>query len=135
MAAEACAAEVDIRCPIGLSTSVLVERVGEIVRRHPGASYEVMARWEPNYSDPDHPMARIVQRNAERVRGIRPLPGISLGCTDCRLWRYRGVPAIVYGPTPYNMGAANEYVALDDLFGTIGVHALSAFDYLTGAVE
>jgi succinyl-diaminopimelate desuccinylase len=135
MAAESCTAEVDIRCPIGLSTTVLLERVEEIVRRHPGASYEVMARWEPNYSDPDHPLARIVQRNAERLRGIRPLPGISLGCTDTRLWRYRGVPAIVYGPTPYGMGAADEYAALDDLVATIGVHALSAFDYLTGAVE
>jgi hypothetical protein len=49
-------------------------------------------------------MVRIVQRNAERIRGIRPVPGISLGCTDCRLWRYEGVPAIVYGPTPYNLG-------------------------------
>lgn len=135
MAAEACRAEIDIRCPIGLTTGALLERVDDIVRRHPGASYTVIARWEPNYSDPDHPMVRIIQRNAERVRGIRPLPGISLGCTDTRLWRYKGVPAIVYGPTPYNMGAQDEYVALDDLFGTIGVHVLSAYDYLTGAVE
>jgi succinyl-diaminopimelate desuccinylase len=131
MAAASCRAEVDIRCPIGLSTQTIVDRVEEIVRRHPNASIEIMHRYEPNYSDPHHPMVGIVQRNAERLRGIRPLPGVSLGCTDCRLWRYQGVPAIVYGPTPYGMGAADEYVTMDDLFATIGVHVLSAFDYLT----
>jgi succinyl-diaminopimelate desuccinylase len=135
MAAASCRAEVDIRCPIGFSTTAILQRVEEIVRRHPGASHEIIGRYEPNYSDPDHAMVRIVQRNAERIRGIRPLAGISLGCTDCRLWRYKGVPAFVYGPAPNNMGAADEYVALDDLFGTVGVHSLSAFDYLTGAAE
>jgi len=135
MAAASCRAEVDIRCPIGLSTQTIVDRVEEIVGRHAGASLEIMHRYEPNYSDPNHEMVRIIQRNAERLRGIRPLPGISLGCTDCRLWRYKSVPAIVYGPTPYGMGAPDEYVALDDLFGTVGVHVLSSFDYLTGAEE
>jgi len=135
MAAASCRAEVDIRCPIGVSTAEILQRVEEIVLRHPDASHEIIRRYEPNYSDPDHPMVRIVQRNAERIRGIRPVAGISLGCTDCRLWRYKGVPAVAYGPTPYNMGAADEYVALDDLFGTVGVHVLSAYDYLTGAAD
>lgn len=133
MAAASCRAEVDIRCPIGLSTEVILRQVGEILEAHPTASSQVLNRYEPNYSDPDHAMVRIIQRNAERLRGIRPMPGISLGCTDCRLWRYQGIPAIVYGPTPYGMGAPDEYVTLDDLYGTVGVHVLSAFDYLMGA--
>jgi hypothetical protein len=29
------------------------------------------------------------------------------------------------------MGAPDEYVTLDDLLGTVHVHTLSAFDYLT----
>lgn len=133
MAAASCQAEVDIRCPIGLDTQTILDRVGEIVRRHPNASFEVMHRYEPNYSDPNHPLVGIIQRNAEHLRGVRPVPGVSLGCTDCRLWRYKGVPAIVYGPTPYGMGAADEYVTMEDLYATVGVHVLSAFDYLSGA--
>jgi hypothetical protein len=30
------------------------------------------------------------------------------------------------------MGAPDEHVTLDDLFGTVRVHALSAYDYLAG---
>jgi succinyl-diaminopimelate desuccinylase len=59
------------------------------------------------------------------------MPGISIGGTDCRIWRAKGIPAYVYGPTPNNMGAPDEFVTLDDLLGTVHVHVLSAFDYLT----
>jgi succinyl-diaminopimelate desuccinylase len=76
-------------------------------------------------------MIRLVQRNGEAVRGIRPLPAVSQAATDCRLWRLLGIPAIVYGPTPHNMGAPDEYATLDDVLGTVAVHALSAFDYLS----
>jgi hypothetical protein len=74
----------------------------------------------------------IIQANAAQARGIRPVPSISLGGTDARLWRLAGIPAYVYGPTPTNMGAPNECVTLDDLFGTVQVHVLSAYDYLAG---
>jgi len=76
-------------------------------------------------------MVGIVQRNAESVRGVRPFPNISLAGTDCRFWRLRGVPAFVYGPTPHNMGAPDEYAEIEDLLGTFRVHALSALDYLS----
>ena len=66
----------------------------------------------------------------QAARGIRPTPGVSIGGTDCRFWRERGIPAYVYGPSPNNMGAPDEYVSLDDLLGTVRVHALSAYDYL-----
>jgi succinyl-diaminopimelate desuccinylase len=77
-------------------------------------------------------MVRIIAGNAESVRRIRPYPAISIGGTDCRLWRERGVPAYVYGPTPYAMGAPDEHVTLNDLLGTVHVHVLSAYDYLMG---
>lgn len=72
----------------------------------------------------------IIQRNAEAVCGVRPLPNVSLAGTDRHFWRLRGVPAYVYGPTPYNMGAPDEYALIDDLLGTVHVHVLSAYDYL-----
>jgi succinyl-diaminopimelate desuccinylase len=133
MIAAHCRAEVDIRCPVGVDTESLLGRFEEILGRHAGASYTVVHRTEPNYCDPNHQMIRLVQRNAEAVRGIRPLPTISLAGTDCRLWRLKGIPAIVYGPTPHNMGAPDEYATLDDLLGTAAVHVLSAFDYLSGS--
>lgn len=125
--------EVDIRCPIGVSTDQVLKRFDDIVTRYPEASYRIINRSDPNYGDPNHEMLEILQNNAEAVRGIRPQPNISLGGTDCRLWRQRGVPAFIYGPAPNGMGAPNEYVTVDDLLGTVAVHVLSAFDYLTPA--
>jgi len=123
--------EVDIRCPIGVSTEQVLRKFDEIVSRVPEASYRIINKSEPNYVDPRHEMMTILQENAEAVRGIRPTPNISLGGTDCRLWRQRGIPAFVYGPTPYNMGSPDEYVTIEDLLGTVEVHVLSAFDYLS----
>jgi succinyl-diaminopimelate desuccinylase len=131
MIAADCRVEVDIRCPPGVATATALRRVEAILAKHPGASYRILNRSEPNTCDPDHEMIRLVQRNGEAVRGIRPLPAVSQAATDCRLWRLLGIPAIVYGPTPHNMGAPDEYATLDDVLGTVAVHALSAFDYLS----
>ena len=123
--------EVDIRCLIGVSTEQILRRFEEIVRRFPEASYRVINKSEPNYVDPRHELVRIIQDNAEAARGIRPSPIISLGGTDCRVWRQQGIPAFVYGPTPYGMGSPDEHVTIEDLLGTVNVHVLSAFDYLS----
>ncbi len=131
MIASDCVVEVDIRCPIGVPTEHALQAFATIVQRHVGASYRVVNRSEPNAVEPDHELMRLVATNAEALRGVRPLPSISLGGTDARLWRLRGIPGIVYGPSPNNMGAPDEFVDIDDLLGTTAVHVLSAYDYLT----
>jgi succinyl-diaminopimelate desuccinylase len=130
-----CRTEIDLRCPVGLDTATLLAAFEKIIVRHPGTSYSVYQATEPSVCDPNHELVGILQRNAEALRGIRPVPGVSIGGTDCRIWRARGIPAYVYGPTPYNMGAADEYVTLDDLLGTVRVHVLSAFDYLMASPD
>ncbi len=131
MIAASCRVEVDIRTPVGVTTDEVLAKVDEIIARHEGASYRIINRAESNACEPDHELVAIIQNNAEAARGIRPLPSLGLGGTDCRLWRYRGIPAYVYGPTPYAMGAPDEHVLLDDLLATVQVHALSALDYLS----
>jgi succinyl-diaminopimelate desuccinylase len=54
-----------------------------------------------------------------------------LGGTDARLWRLRDIPAVVYGPNPYNMGAPDEHVLIAELLHTVKTHVLTAWDYLT----
>lgn len=125
-----CRVEVDVRCPVGVPLEVALARFDAIVSRHPNASYRVINQSAPNWVDPNHPMLTILQNNAVAVRNIKPLPILSIGGTDCRLWRLKGIPAFIYGPNPYNMGAPDEYATLDDLFGTYHVHVLSAYDYL-----
>ena len=44
-----------------------------------------------------------------------------------------GVPSAVYGCTPFNMGAPDEYILLDELLAVAKVHTLAAFDFLSEA--
>jgi succinyl-diaminopimelate desuccinylase len=133
MIAGDCHIEVDLRCPVGVTNDELLGEFEKILNKYEGTSYGIAGGHDPSVCDPEHEMVGIIARNAEAVRGIRPYPAISIGGTDCRFWRERGIPAYVYGPTPYNMGAPDEYVTLDDLLGTVHVHVLSAYDYLMGS--
>ena len=42
-----------------------------------------------------------------------------------------GVPSVVFGCTPFNMGGPDEHILLDELVAVAQVHALAAFDFLT----
>jgi succinyl-diaminopimelate desuccinylase len=132
MIANRCRAEVDLRCPVGLTLDDILARFGAIVGRNPHARWSMINSSPPNVCDPEARIFTLVKDNAEAVHGTRPLPTISLGGTDARLWRLRDIPAAVYGPTPYNMGAPDEYVLVDELIATVKTHVLTAFDYLSG---
>jgi succinyl-diaminopimelate desuccinylase len=132
MIAADCHIEVDLRCPVGMASQRVLSEFERILNKYEGASYTIAGGHDANVCDPNHEMVRILSSNAQKVRDIRPYPAISIGGTDCRFWRERGIPAYVYGPTPYGMGAPDEHVTLDDLLGTVHVHVLSAYDYLMG---
>ena len=133
MIANRCRVELDLRCPVGLTLDDLLAGLDEIVQRHSGASWRVINSSPPNVCDPEERIFSLIRENAEQLHGIRPVPTISLGGTDARLWRLRGIPAAVYGPTPHNMGAPDEYVIVDELIATVKTHVLTAWDFLSGA--
>ena len=56
---------------------------------------------------------------------------VTLGGTDCRFWREKGVPAFVYGCSPDRMGAPDESVAVDEYLHIVKTHTLCAYDYLS----
>jgi len=85
----------------------------------------------PSHCDPNGEMLEILQDNVEQLRGYRPAQVVSMGGTDARLWRYKGIPAYVYGPFPTGMGSFDENVPLDDYLHLVKTHALSAYDYLS----
>jgi acetylornithine deacetylase/succinyl-diaminopimelate desuccinylase-like protein len=92
---------------------------------------EVLQRSEPNYSPPDHELFQIVGRAVTEVRGAAPALNIGAPATDARVFRRVGIPVAVFGPRPYNLGAADEYITVEDYLDTARVHALSALDYLS----
>ncbi|HXQ41904.1 MAG TPA: M20/M25/M40 family metallo-hydrolase [Candidatus Udaeobacter sp.] len=126
----ACRFEADIRLPLGVTREQVMAEVHKILAGYPQASVTELNFNPPSYCSPDGAMVGIIQNNVQALRGFKPAPIVSLGGTDARLWRYRDIPAYVYGPFPHGMGSADEHVDLEEFLHIVRVHVLSAYDYL-----
>ena len=124
-----CAFEVDLRIPPGLTKEDLMPRLERIVTSHPGAEVEVVRYDGPLWSLPSGEMAEIIRGNA-RLLGVDPKPIVSLGGSDLKFWREKGIPSYYYGPTNHGMGTVDEYVEIEELIHVVKVHLLSAYEYL-----
>ncbi|MBB3973334.1 M20/M25/M40 family metallo-hydrolase [Hansschlegelia beijingensis] len=119
-------ATADIRLPAGVTVAELEERIGQIVAATPGVSVDVVRRYEPNWTAPDHPVMEAVSAACEAVLGERPVRTMRVGASDARHYRYAGIPTVTCGLTPTNMGAADEHVSLDELRALADVLTRSA---------
>jgi succinyl-diaminopimelate desuccinylase len=132
MMPDECVVEADVRVPPGIPRDRVRRLVDEIMARHPEATMEerVDHSYDASWCDPHGEMAGIIQDNVQRLKGFRPQPIVSLGGSDGRYWRWRGIPAYLYGPSPRTMGRRDEHVTIDELMHIVRTHTLSAFDYL-----
>ena len=121
----------DIRLPIGVSREQVMGVIEPIMQDFPEASMREENCNLPSWVDPQCEIIRTVQDTVERLNGFRPVPIVSLGGTDARLWRYRSIPACVYGPYPRGMGSHDEHVDVEEFLHVVRTHVLSAFEYLS----
>lgn len=126
-----CRVEADIRLPLGMEKETIMAEINKIVARYPEVNVEEINFTAPSYCDPNGEMVEILQKNVEQLIGVVPTPIVSLGGTDARLWRYRDIPAYVYGPPPTGMASWDEHVKVDDYLQVVRTHVLSAYDYLS----
>jgi succinyl-diaminopimelate desuccinylase len=124
--------EADIRLPVGQTKGLVISVVDKVISKYPHVSYEEINYTAPSYCDPKGEMVDILQRNVKLVEGHKPKTLIAMGGTDARLWRYKGIPAFVYGPYAKGMGSTDDYVEVDEFIDIVKVHVLSAYDYLNG---
>ena len=125
-----CSFEVDLRLPPGLSKDDVLPKVEAIVAKYEGASVEVTRYDGPLWSSPDSDMVSIMRGNS-RLLGIDPVPIVSLGGSDLKFWRSKGIPSYYYGPMNHGMGTVDEYVEVEEFIHIVKVHLLSAYEYLT----
>lgn len=125
-------ARADIRFPPGLAVADVVNAIDRQLGPLPKVRYRVLSSSEPNWTDPEHEIVARAADNAAQFLGAMPVRNMRLGFSDSRFYRYRDVPSVVYGPVPHNMGGADEYVTLADLEAVFYVHAMTAYDYLSG---
>jgi succinyl-diaminopimelate desuccinylase len=124
-------AECDIRLPVGMTTGALLKKLDDWLGSLEGVSWRPTRRFEPNFTDPTHEIVTRVRDVAAEVLGTTPAVNMRVGGSDSRWYRQCGVPTVVYGLTPFNMGAADEYILVDELRAVAMVHTLAAFDFLT----
>ena len=128
-----CSLEADLRFPVGLEKERMIGEIRKILTRYPQVEMEEINFSPPSWCDPEGEMVEILRANVKQLRGFEPEPTISVGGTDARLWRYRDVPAYVYGPFPKGMGSWDEHVEVEEFLHIVRTHVLSAYDYLTRA--
>jgi succinyl-diaminopimelate desuccinylase len=126
-----CWFEADVRLPPGLGRDEVMAALRRILGRYPEATMEEINYSAPSACDPNHEMVGIVRANAQAFGRPAPAPIVSLGGTDARLWRHRGIPAFVHGPFPRGMAQADEHVEIEEYLHIVRMHVLSAFDYLS----
>jgi succinyl-diaminopimelate desuccinylase len=124
-------AQCDIRLPVGTTTAQLLESLEAALRPLEGVTWHPIRSFEPNFTDPADEIVSRVRDVAEEVLGTAPAVNMRVGGSDSRWYRQHGVPTVVYGLTPFNMGAADEHILVDELKAVAKVHTLAAFDYLT----
>jgi acetylornithine deacetylase/succinyl-diaminopimelate desuccinylase-like protein len=126
-------ARFDIRLPVGVTVAEVEAVIAGKLEKLEGVSYRIVRRVEPNWTAPDHEIIRRLQQCGSEVLGSRPVVNMRVGASDSRLYRARGLAAVVCGPTPYSMGGPDEYVTLEDLWAVAYMHTLAAFDFLSAS--
>jgi succinyl-diaminopimelate desuccinylase len=126
-----CWFEADVRLPPGLGKDAVLTKVKQIISRYPDTTMEEINFSAPSVCDPNHEMVGILRANAKALGRPDPAPIVSLGGTDARLWRQRGIPGLVHGPFPRGMAQADEHVEIEEYLHIVRMHVLSSFDYLS----
>jgi acetylornithine deacetylase/succinyl-diaminopimelate desuccinylase-like protein len=126
-------ATADIRLPVGVPAARAEAALAEALDGLSGIAWRIERRFEPNHTDPAHPAVRLAAAVATEVLGGPVAVNMRVGGSDARWFRMAGLPTVVYGPTPHNMGGADEYVLVEELDQVARVHALAAFDILRAA--
>jgi acetylornithine deacetylase/succinyl-diaminopimelate desuccinylase-like protein len=125
-------ARADIRLPVGITTDVLMARLDEWLAPIEGVTWRAIRRFEPSFTPPDHEIVVRMAKVAAEVLGVAPAVNMRVGGSDSRWYRQYGVPTVVLGLTPFNMGGPDEYVLIDELLAVAKIHTLTAYDFLTG---
>jgi acetylornithine deacetylase/succinyl-diaminopimelate desuccinylase-like protein len=124
-------ARADIRLPVGVTTDLLAQKLDEWLAPLAGVSWRAIRRFEPSFTEPSHEIIRRTVQVAADVLGETPAVNMRVGGSDSRWYRRYGVPTVVLGLTPFNMGGPDEYVLVDELLAVAKIHTLVAYDFLS----
>jgi succinyl-diaminopimelate desuccinylase len=123
-------AELDIRLPLGVSVAEVEKQIRARLARFPTVSLEITRRYEATWTDSDDPIVAAAEAAARDVLNADVVVNMRVGASDARLWRRAGMPTVVCGLTPYNLGAPDERLAISELPVLVAVLTSAAFNFL-----
>ncbi len=131
LVADKAEANIDIRLPNGTSVAEVEAEIGRLLAAIEGINFDVTRRYEPSWTDPDDPLVAAVCAAGNAVLGTDPVPNGRIGGSDARLYRAAGIPTVVCGLTPHNLGGPDEYVEIAELVTVAKIQVHAAFRYLS----
>ena len=135
LAADHAQVTVDIRFPPGLSLIELKRKIAALLDVLPGITYRFDYVLEVNMTDPGDEIVQTVADVGEEIMATRPVATMRVGSSDAALYRFKGIPSVICGLTPHNMGGVDEYVDVGELETLGQIYALSAFDFLANSAD
>lgn len=127
------AAALDIRLPLGAGVAEIEAEIESLLAPLPGLASSVTRRYEPNWTSPTHPLVQDVTAAAVAVRHAPAAPNMRVGASDARLFRAAGLPTVVCGLTPFNLGAPDEHLRAAELTEIAETYALASAAFLLRA--
>lgn len=123
-------AQLDIRLPLGTRVAVAENEIIRLLGAHPRVRHTVVRRYEPTWTSPAHPIVAACVDAAGAVLQRPVAVNMRVAASDARLWRRAGIPTVVCGLTPHNLGAPDEYLDVAELHQLAAIHALTAAQFL-----
>ncbi|WP_213773722.1 M20/M25/M40 family metallo-hydrolase [Bradyrhizobium sp. dw_78] len=123
-------ADLDIRIPVGVSVAEVEKRINAHLLAFPSVSADITRRYEATWTNADDPIVLSARAAAQDVLDAEVVVNMRVGASDARLWRRAGMPTIVCGLTPYNLGAPDEKLDMSELPILTALLVSTAFDYL-----
>ncbi len=123
-------ADLDIRIPVGVSVAEVEKRINAHLLAFPSVSADITRRYEATWTNADDPIVLSARAAAQDVLDSEVVVNMRVGASDARLWRRAGMPTIVCGLTPYNLGAPDEKLDMSELPILTALLVSTAFDYL-----
>ncbi|MGJ7512075.1 M20/M25/M40 family metallo-hydrolase [Variovorax sp. GT1P44] len=126
---------VDIRYPPGLDGAQMRAMVGDALAPHPKVAWEVLpgSETEPAFTRPSQRLVQSFLQHARQLAEPHAVANMRVGLTDARLFRHAGMPAVVYGPTAFNMGGVDEHVLAEQVTKVFDVHLAVVADLTSDA--
>jgi len=122
---------VDIRLPMGVSAAEIESEISRLLSPLASIRFQITRRYEPTWTPPDHPIVKAVLSACENVLDDASVANMRVGASDARLYRAAGIPTVVCGLTPHNLGGPDEFVDVSELTTVTKIHTLTALRFLT----